>query len=68
MPVAEWPPVQVSRRFDPGEIVFSSTSRGRVALVADRTFTVVWEDTDDGYAVVYPIETETVRKRLPWEG
>jgi hypothetical protein len=66
MPDTEWPPVQVPHRYDPGEIVFSNTARGRVAMVADRTFTVVWDD-GDGYAVVYPIETEAVRKRLPWE-
>jgi hypothetical protein len=35
-------------------------------MVEDRTFAVVWED-GDGDAVVYPTETEAVRKRLPWE-
>lgn len=62
-----WETVQVPFGFNPGQIVVHGTTRGRITVVTNYAFSVVWDD-GDGDAVVYPLPgPETIRIAMPWE-
>lgn len=62
----KWTEVWIPRRYDTGQIVFSGVSRGRISMVSNETFSVIWSDSDD-YAVVYPKDFPNIRAAFPWE-
>jgi hypothetical protein len=51
-----------------GDIVYSGRERGTVVTVdADKaTMGVVWEDSDDGKPITYPMDADYLSKEFPW--
>lgn len=49
-----------------GETVYSGASRGTVVSVDETTMGIVWDDGDGG-VIVYPVDADYLRKKMPWE-
>lgn len=50
-----------------GAKVLSGSFRGTVVSVDEATMGVVWDDSDDGKPITYPVDAAYLRAAMPWE-
>ncbi len=65
-----WSDTQTTEQgYTVGEAIYSGACRGTVVAVdAEKaTMGVVWEDSDDGKPITYPIDAPYLQKAMPWQ-
>lgn len=62
-----WSDAPTAPSYAVGETVYSGDCAGRIVSVdaAARTVGIEWADGDG--TIIYPVDAEYIRKKLPWE-